>query len=302
VSRRLRYLVLLFVLAGLLLFVPLPISPTYFGRTIENAGHTPLFVLLTLGMLLVLRTDPRLAGARLYALVGLVGAGTGFVSEVIQKPLARDASWEDVVADALGVVLGLAVYAIFDRRTPLRRWHRVTAFGVAVICIAIFMVPIVRMTRAYLHRNGQFPVLADFHSRLELYWAVSFGVTRDIVYGVLEVEFGPGEFPGVSFHEPVPDWRGYQTLLIDVENPDSAPLELAVRVHDRAHTRAFADRFNRRFQLEARERRMLRIPLEDVRNGPRQRLMDMAHISDITLFKGAASGSNRLFIHSLKLE
>jgi VanZ family protein len=302
VSRRLRYLALLFVLAGLLLFVPLPISPTYFGRTIENAGHTPLFVMLTLGMLFVLRTDPRFTGARLYALVALVGVGTGFVSEIIQRPLARDASWEDVVADALGVVLGLAVYAIFDRRAPLRRWHRVTAFGVALICIAIFMVPIVRMTRAYVHRNGQFPVLADFRSRLELYWTVSFGVTRDIVYGVLEVEFGTGEFPGVSFHEPVPDWRGYQTLLIEVENPDSTPLELAVRVHDRAHTRAFADRFNRRFQLDAGERRTLRIPLEDIRNGPRQRLMDMAHISDITLFKGAVSGSNRLFIYSLKLE
>lgn len=301
-SRRLLYLVLLFVLAGLLLFVPMPITPTYFARTIENAGHTPLFFLLTLGLLFVLRTDPRFTGARLYAAAGMVGAGTGFLSEVIQRPLARDASWEDVVADALGVVLALAVYALFERRSPLRRWHRVTAGVVAVVCIAIFIMPIVRMTRAYLHRNGQFPVLADFHSRLELYWTVSIGVNRFIVDDVLAVEFGNEEFPGVSFHEPVPDWRQYKTLLIDVENPDSRPLELVVRVHDRKHSRAFNDRYNKSFPLAAGERRTLKIPLEDIRRGPRLRLMDMAHISDITLFKGAREGSRTLHIHTLKLE
>jgi VanZ family protein len=296
------YLIALFVLAGLLLFAPMPITPSYFARTIENAGHTPLFFLLTLGLLFVLRTDQRFWGARLYAAAGMVGAGTGFLSEVIQRPLARDASWEDVAADALGVVLALAAYAMFERRSALRPWHRVSAFVVALGCIAIFLVPIVRMTRAYVHRNGQFPVLADFHSRLELYWTVSIGVNRFILDDTLAVEFGNEEFPGVSFHEPVPDWRGYKTLLIDVENPDSRPLELVVRVHDRKHTRAFADRYNKSFWLTPGERRTLRIPLEDIRRGPRHRLMDMAHISDITLFKGAPEGSRVLHIYTLKLE
>jgi VanZ family protein len=302
VSRRLLLLVALFVLAGLLLFVPIPIRPTVVVRTIENAGHTPLFFLLTLGLLFVLRNDPRFAGARLYAVAGIAGAGTGFLSEVIQMPLARDASWEDVAADALGVILALATYAIFERRSPLRRWHRVTAFGVAVVCIAIFMMPIVRTARAYVHRNGQFPVLADFHSRLELYWTVSYGVNRGIVGDALNVEFGNQEFPGVSFYEPVSDWSRYQTLLVDVRNPDTAPLELVVRVHDRTHTRAFNDRYNKSFHLDAGERRTLRIPLEDIRRAPRNRLMDMTQISDITLFKGTSEGSRALHIYTLKLE
>ena len=113
------YLIALFVLAGLLLFVPLPIAPTYMGRTIENAGHTPLFFLLTMGLLVVFRGDPRFQGIRLYALAGLIGASAGFLSEVIQKPLARDASWEDVAADVVGVVCGLAVYAMFERRSAV---------------------------------------------------------------------------------------------------------------------------------------------------------------------------------------
>jgi hypothetical protein len=158
------------------------------------------------------------------------------------------------------------------------------------------------MTRAYVHRNGQFPVLADFHSRIELYWTLSVGVHREIVDDALEVEFGGEEFPGVAFHEPVPDWRRYKTLAIDVENPGPEPLKLVVRVHDRRHNRMFNDRFNRNFPLAAAERRTLRIPLADIRNAPRGRLMDMAHISDITLFKGTSGGAPKLRIHSLRLE
>ena len=300
--RRLLYLIALFALAGLLLFAPMPFTSSYVGRTIENAGHTPLFFLLTMGALFVFRDDPRITGARLYTLAGMLGLGAGFLSEVIQKPLARDASWEDVAADAVGVFLALAVYALFERRSALRRWHRLVALFVALACIAIFLAPIIRMTRAYVHRNGQFPVLADFHSRIELYWTLSIGVNREIVGDALEVEFSTQEFPGVSFHEPVPDWRRYKTLSIDVEVPTSEPLNLVVRVHDRRHKRVFHDRFNRRFQLAAGERRTLQIPLEDIRNAPRGRVMDMAHISDITLFKGEPEGSRRLRIYSLRLE
>ena len=301
-SRRLLYLILLLLVAGLLLFVPMPIMPTYASRTIENAGHTPLFFLLTMGLLFVLRDDRRFGGVRLYAVAGLVGASAGFLSEVIQRPLARDASWEDVGADAIGVLLALATYAMFEKHSPLRRWHRFAAFVLAISCVAIFLTPLVRMARAYVHRNGQFPVLADFHSRIELYWTLSVGVNREIVDDSLEVQFGAEEFPGVAFHEPVPDWQGYKILAIDVENPDAEPLKLVVRVHDRRHNRMFNDRFNRNFTLAAAERRTLRIPLEDIRKAPRDRLMDMTHISDITLFKGTSGGSRRLRIHSLRLE
>jgi VanZ family protein len=289
-------------MAGVLLFTPLPIAPTYAGRTVENAGHTPLFFLLTLGLLFVLRDAPRFQGVRLYALAGLIGASAGFFSEVIQMPLGRDASWEDVAADVVGVVCALAVYALFERRSALRRWHRAVALVIAISCIAIFCEPIVRMARAYVHRNGEFPVLADFHSRIELYWTMSIGVNREVVDDALEVTFGAQEFPGVSFHEPVPDWRRYRVLAIDVENPEDAPLGLVVRVHDRHHNRMFNDRFNRNFELAPKERRNLRILIEDIRHGPRDRFMDMAQVSDVTLFKRRPVGSDKLRIYSLRLQ
>jgi VanZ family protein len=302
VQRRLLYLVLLLVAASILLFVHLPILPTYAGRTIENAGHTPLFFLVTMGVIYVLRGDERITGVRLYALAGVAGAGMGLLSEVIQRPLARDASWEDVFADVIGTVGALAVYALFEKRSPLTRLHRLIALMVGVVCVTIYVTPIVAMTRAYLHRNGQFPVLADFHSRAELYWTMSLGARREIVADSLDVKFVADDFPGVSFHEPVPDWSAYKTLVLDLENPDAEVLHLGVRVHDLGHNRQFVDRFNRRVDIAARERRTLRIPLEDIRNGPRNRLIDLRKISDITLFRGEKMGSRSLVIHTIRLE
>ncbi len=306
-SRRLLYLLALLVFAGALLFLQLPIPPTYAGRTIENAGHVPLFFLVTLAIIYVLRGYPRFnsgpfAGVRLYVYAGLAGVGAGFLSEVIQRPLRRDASWEDVFADALGAVSALAVYALLDRRNALRRWHRVLAFCVVLACTAIYLAPVATMARAYLHRNGQFPVLADFRSRSELYWTMNIGTRRAIVDDVLAVDFLAADFPGLSFHEPVPDWRPYKALLIDVENPAAESLNLGVRVHDRRHNWQFNDRFNRQFELAAGERRLLRISLDDIHHGPRTRLMDMHQISDITLYRGKPSGSRQVRVHAMRLE
>lgn len=293
---------MLLVVVAALLFARLPIPPTYAGRAIENAGHLPVFLLVTLGLLTVLRADYRIEGARLYALAGLLGVGLGFLSELIQRPLARDASWEDVFADAMGTVCALALYALFDRRTVMAKPVRLMALGVALLCIVVYVAPLVRMTRAYVHRNGQFPVLVDFQSSIELFWIVGYGINRDISRGALDVDFTADEFPGVSLHEPVPDWSNFRTLVIDVENPDSESLELGLRIHDRGHGRVFVDRFNRRFELAAGERRTLRIALDEVRRGPRDRLMDIGHISDITLFRGGNQGSRRLRIYSMRLE
>jgi VanZ family protein len=302
VSRRLLLLSIFLVVAAALLFVPLPIPPTAAGRIIENAGHTPLFMLLTLGVLMILRHDFLMHGSRLYVLAGSVGVAGGFLTEAIQKPLRRDASWEDVIADSLGVLLALALCALIDRKPVFSRPVRLLSLGVALICLAIYFAPLVRMTRAYVHRAGQFPVLANFHEEIETFWIVGYGINREVIDGALDVEFSADIFPGVSFHEPEPDWRAYRTLVIEVENRDADPLMLVVRVNDFGRGRYFHDRFNRRFDLAGQERRTIRIPLDDIRKAPRGRLMNMAQITDITLFRGDRMGSRHLRIHTLRLE
>lgn len=301
-SRRILLLIVFVFVAAALLFVQLPIALTYAGRTIENAGHVPLFLVGTLFILAILQHDLKVEGARLYVVAGVVGAGCGLLSEVIQRPLRRDASWEDVFADSMGVLMALALYACFDRRSGLRGVMRLGAVVVIGACAVLYLAPIVNMARAYVYRDAQFPVLASFRSRVELFWIVGYGIRREVRDGALDVWFDSGRFPGFSFHEPVRDWRRFKTLVIDVENPDGQPFKLGTRVHDIGRGREFADRFNRNFELAAGERRELRIPLEDIRHGPRNRLIDMGRISDVTLFRLHDSPSQRMRLHSMRLE
>lgn len=301
--RRYLLLGLFVVVAAALLFVPLPIPPTYAGRIIENAGHMPLFFIGTLFILFFLREDFELAGLRLYAISGLVGAAAAGASEMMQRGVRRDASWEDVFNDMVGVVCALAIHLACTRREKLATSTRAVSMLVALGCIAAYVTPIVNMARAYVHRNSQFPVIASFDSRIELSWIVGYGIRRDVIDGVLEVEFIRKVFPGFTFHEPVPDWRRYKTLVIDAENPEAAEvLHLGIRIHDRGHGRVYTDRFNRLFDVGPGVRRELRIPLDDVHRAPRNRLMNMAQISDVTLFRTKEGGSQRLRLHGVRLE
>jgi len=302
VSRRLILFSLFMIIAAVLLLMPLPIPPTYAGQTIENAGHTPLFAIGTLFVMLALRHDFHVDGVRRYVFAGAIGVAAGLVSGAIQQPFHRDASWEDVFADTVGVVLALAVVACVDRWAEPRRLLRAFMVCIALGCIAIYVEPLVNMTRAYVYRSGQFPALATFDSRLALYWLVNYGSRSEIRDGRLEVEFEASKYPGVSFFEPVPDWRGFHTLVVDVENPDADLLNLVIRVHDIGHGNAYSDRFNRSFKLAPGERRVLEIGLADVQHAPRNRLMNMAQISDVTLFRVRDSGSNHLRLYSIGLK
>lgn len=301
-SRRLILFSLFVIVAAVLLFMPLPISPTYAAQTIENAGHTPLFAIGTLFVMLVLRHDFHVDGARRYALAGAIGVAAGLLSEAIQQPFHRDASWEDVFADTVGVVLALAAFAFTDRWSEPRRLLRACMLCVALVCVGMYVEPLVNMTRAYLYRNGQFPALATFDSRLALYWLVNYGSRSEVRDGRLEVQFEASKYPGVSFFQPVPDWRAFHTLLVDVENPDADVLNLVVRVHDVGHGNAYSDRFNRSFKIGPGERRMLEIALADVQHAPRNRLMNMAQIADVTLFRVRDSGSSHMRLYSIRLQ
>lgn len=288
--------------AATLLFVPLPVPPTYAGRTIEDAGHLPLFFIATWFILSILSYDWEMSGVRLYGYAGLIGVAAGFASEVMQKPLRRDASWEDVLSDTVGVICALAVHAAVSRREKLTPAARAAAILIALGCLAAYVTPIITMVRAYAHRNSQFPVLAKFDSRIELKWIVGYGIRRDVMADALEVEFVRRVFPGFSFYEPVPDWQRYKTLVIDAENPDEYVLHLGVRINDIGHDRSYSDRFNVVFDVEPGARRDLRIPLEDIHRAPRNRLMNMTQISDVTLFRTKEQGSQRLRLHSIRLE
>ena len=109
-------------------------------------------------------------------------------------------------------------------------------------------------------------------------------------------------YPGVSLEEPWPDWSGYRELRLTVRNNEDAPVEVVLRVHDRAHTYAFGDRYNETFSLPPRRLTTLRVPLSRIQHAPAGRLMNLRQIASVILYRNAADRSRDVSLQAVWLE
>ena len=324
-SRRLLRWTVVGVLLALILYAPgLPASQ--WAYVISNAAHGVVFAFIAPIVAVELMVAGRSRG-RPYVVDYLAALATallfGGTTELLQIPLARDASVYDLANDMFGAWLGLACLAFFDRR--LRLAVRISAPVSAVIPVAILAAPIVACAVAYAERDAAFPAIADFrHSNLYFI----DGVAAELEVGplpdawspsqsrsesasnadsdrTLRVEFEMAQWSGVDLREPVPDWRGYRELALDLTNPNDSTLEVNLRVHDALHNFTFGDRFNTTLQLDPGSRAVFRVPLTAIAKAPESRAMDMSRIADLMLFVSREEGEHApggLYVSRIWLE
>lgn len=315
------------VVAAAALLVKWPFSAKTWWLVTEDLGHVPLFALLTAALFGAFRarslaavepnpTSPvdrgetlpaepnggRAVNVRIYALTAVAAMVLAVGSELAQIPVGRDASWTDLRHDGIGIAMALALLAASDRRLALGKPVRWSLIGLCLVAVVVVALPLVRMVRAYSYRAALFPRLADFSTDRDAYWTIGLGARREFSHGSLAVEFIAEPYPGVTWFEPQPDWRGYQRLVLDIENPDDVPVELTLGVHDRHHHSGYSDRFNYEVTLAPKERRTVRIAMEDIAQAPRTRPMDMAHIAGVAVFRSGPPGPRGMVIHALGLE
>jgi hypothetical protein len=279
------------VLPALTLLAGLPSHPHILG-VLNNAAHVPVFGALAVVIRQILGNESRLEPRTLDVISLLATITIGIAIEFIQ-PLffGRNRELEDVWTDALGAAGGLSVLALLR---PGR--HPMAGAFLSVVLIA-GASPIAVAGLGYLERNRQFPALLEVTSPLSLYFIRTDGL------GIAQSQLPdawrrPGDPPSVhcrirrqpsrvlSHTEPIPDWRPFTRLMIDLTNPESKSLMLTLRIHDRLHNNEYSDRFNRRINLPARTRLTVEIPVIEISAGPRLRQMDVSRIAGIMLFAG----------------
>jgi hypothetical protein len=293
-------LLLILIMVAMLLIYELPYD-TLFWIEMQNAGHTPVFGIISL---LILGVSLRLLGSRIlqrpvhYA-IALAGATfLGLISEYAQIAGPRDADVLDFIRDIAGAVSFLGIFMFADRKlvTSGGRWLariRTPVLIAAILVLMAALVPLALWSGAYLHRNGTFPAICDFDS----YWSNRFLRTEDAQAEsvappggfsdargkVGRVVFSIEDYPELVVREVYPDWRGYGTLVFDIYLPAHLSINLHVRIEDFSHNGDFADRFNRTIAVRPGASRVS-IPLADVRNAPAEREMDMQAIRALHLF------------------
>lgn len=287
----------------LTVFLPRPDNPGIWLHTLFEWLHVPVFGLISLAILSV--TPPRWPGKQRFGLAFLGSIILGALTEAAQIPMQRDASWEDLIADAAGAA-GFLLFAY-----ALSRKHLVGVVS-AILATAILFwsaSPLITITQALIHRNSQFPVIFNgdidsetiFVSGLNMQMTTRRSENSDELYTEVQVFRKKGL--RIEIRDLVPDWSSYSNLNLQIELMGDLDLTLTVRIHDTLHRRGnqpHEDRFNQRLILSP-GMNTLTIPLRNVRSAPLGRIMDMTKIEALILYAEKSDAARNLNLFEINL-
>ena len=155
----------------------------------------------------------------------------------------------------------------------------------------------------------EFPVLADFESRFEIdRWTgdADFSIDHETYYhgkASLKVDLNTSLNSGVGLKHFPRDWFNYRELQFSIFNPDSEPIKLTCRIHDRQHTKGlqlYADRFNRNFSMSSGWN-LIRIQLDQIENAPHKRKIALDQIQGLGIFAVSLSKPRTIFLDYVRL-
>ena len=245
---------------------------------------------------------------RLFATVAVL-TGLSLLSETAQIPTGRDASAIDLASDMLGGIGFLCMAIAFSRSLSMPSSRRRYAFVLGISLLAVAVLPLARVSAAYVERAQMLPSLVRFDARFatifvapkDAEWSRQKGGDRDAISASILLNDGP--WPGIAIGDVWPNWAPYTALSIEFENPGAVTLPINVRVHDREHrdNQVYGDRFNRRLELEPGVQ-LVRIELEDIEAAPAGRRMDMGNIDGLMIFATEQEAGRRVVIHHIRLE
>ncbi len=271
---------------------------------ILNCGHFPLFGVIAMALFYYFEFGEA-RGPKNYFLSWGITACLGLLTEFIQLfDPGRTFELRDLAYDALGAFTFLAFSYSF--RLSERRMRRTIRMGIALICLAS-TTPIWLAVVEWEHMLKSFPLISSFETKGEVRrWkthdASIMQVQGHATHGKYsaKVMLSPGVYPGLNLDYLVGDWHGYKTFACDIFLLDDTPLCLTIRINDKVHNQAYADRYNHTFTLQPGPNE-IRIPLKDVTRAPLGRSMDMRAVSLICFFAYRLDTPRTIFIDSIRL-
>lgn len=297
----------------LVLFAELPTRPLYL-HVIEKLGHPGVFAVIALcALALQWPGAPGRAPWRDYLVAFGLCVLLGGATEAGQMFTNRHTSLADVGLDARGALCALSLAAAFDWRVWSRSRHPMAAYLLGIVAFlglaALILLPLGHAAAAYARRAHNFPVLLSPATPLDVFFLDPGEQTLETAAGdlggashpVLRVPLPARPYAGVTLSEPSPDWRGYRELVVDIENPGGATLDLTVRVEDRGHGERYEDRYNGVFQVAPHARRTIVVPLALIAAAPKGRTLDLGRISGLALFRAGDDGPDAFLLAGVSL-
>lgn len=293
---------------------------TCLWKALGNAGHIPLFGLLSL---VLLRLSNLTLGSRIkkpffhYTIALAAAALLGILSETVQIFTARDADICDLGRDILGAISFLGIRMPFDgRMSPILKkrgnWFRYLILTGSIFIFVISLYPLVLVAAAYPQRDRDFPQICGFEAAWEKVFWIRHNTELTVTSppeGWIETDqshvgkltFDAVTYPGFHIQEPFPDWRGYDFLVFNIYSEIDTAIGLYFRLHDIHHNKDYDDRFNDFFRINPGYNEIV-IPLENIENAPKLRKMDMTSIRTFGIFAYKPKESFVVYLDNFRLQ
>lgn len=281
-------------------------SPSYYAspviKELWNLGHVVFFALT--GLILLRQLNSRSwfykAGVVLAYAVTL-----GVLIEVVQLTIGRGFSWRDIYLDLLGALLAIAILI-----PPIKRAYRLISISAVLLLVLAEQLALLRAVKMEVMIYRQAPIIASFTSRDSLKQWRGSGTYLDKAFSrnnadLLVANFKKNEkYTGLSLDHLYANWQDYRQVTFSFYNPEKETALLNIKItddeHDEGH-HAYNNRFNHQVEL-APGWQKVSLPLTDIENAPRTRLLATDKISRIGFFMTNLVADKVLYIESIKLE
>jgi len=249
-----------------------------------------------------------------YLLAAGITMGIGIVSEAAQIPGPRDAQFNDLIVDGLGVFGALGLLAAFDpqARSQLTRPVQVILPTIAGVALGIACVPSVWFSYALVQQHRAFPHLLTF----EHAWESAVYSQPERQRPVL-VE-SPANWPGgggtvarsreagrwgifISI-KPAIDWNEYSRLSFVVASAgEPIAMDIAVKDIRQKDVEKEQSRFYKAFQAGPEPRRIT-VTFEEIARGASNGPFDFSKIESIVLSAAKPGSGAEVLLDDFRLE
>lgn len=286
-------------------------GPDYYSsrhfKAVWNLGHILFFALLpyeTFRHLLKKRAD----GFTVQSMI-TIGACIvlGAAVELVQFGFQRTPDMGDMFRDIIGGLVGIFFLLPSRKRVQKRLLRAFQAITVCLVGLQVYPV-VIAFCDEYLARE-QFPVLSSFETPWEIQrWRGDADFAMDDSVQLegkhsMRVLLGTDLYSGVSLFYFRENWEGATGFRFSVYNPSEESLAITCRINDQAHNegrRVYEDRFNHRYSLP-KGWSTIAIGIEDIREAPKGRQMDLRHIKGVGFFATQLPRVRVIYIDDVRL-
>jgi len=279
-------------------------------------GHFGLF-----GIIILLLAQRKFV-QRTHWAVQFIGTGIvclilGLATEYLQQYFGRSFSLTDISNDIIGgysgYFLAQAIRLSDSQDTSKRKRHSTLRLVYVVLILGLTLFAGRSFIKALVNEINirlEFPVLSDFETSFERdrwqAWRARTEIGSQFARsgnGGIKITYLPARYPSLNLRDFNENWQDYSYLKLSLFNAQKTNVELILKIHDHRHHHTgyrFSDRFNKTIEL-APGWNDLSFSLDEIKNSPNNRTMDMDQIFSFSLFMIRPKSTTTIYLDDVYL-